>query len=185
MSSLLWGDVIVVQTADLLAKFQAIYPKPITFIPPWPSPKRVQYDETRRLEVRKTLLGKYRRLIVFPGEFQRMGIDEGFEVCLENFFRLSADSKVVLACRFDETGIGNKLSMRFPGRVASVGLTNDIIKIIEAADLVVFPSKKMRGKFNPPMVIMEALHLNRKVMVSDCIGVEEELSNSLRYIRQT
>ncbi|HEX5447770.1 MAG TPA: glycosyltransferase [Candidatus Saccharimonadales bacterium] len=178
LKELLWGDHIVCQSWETYARVRHLH-RSVSLITPWASDKRVRYDARRRMATRKSLIPGKDKVVVFPGEFERLGVDETFGLCLEVFFKDNPDSLVVLACRFDKSGIGQRLSDRFPGRVVSVGETDGIIELLEAADLVIYPVRKMESKFQPPLVLIEALQLGTPVLASSLINIDPSVSGNL------
>ncbi len=173
---LLWGDIIVCQSENaqsLLKKNSSS----IKIIPPQTSPERVIFSNNRRAETRKNL-GTKGPLIVFPGEFDRLGIDDDFAKCLETFLNKLPHAQILLACRFDHQKRGEHFASKFK-QVKTVGTVNSIIPILEAADLIIYPVRLMDSKFNPPLVIIEALQLKRNVLVGDLIALPGSISNHL------
>jgi glycosyltransferase involved in cell wall biosynthesis len=180
LNGLLWGDRIVCQSQSVYDKVtQLRSADTVSLIVPWPSSDRISYDEKRRAKTRQKLFPGIDKVVVFPGEFDRLGVDTSFAECLEAFFEQSKNSVVVLACRFDEMGTGKKLVEQFPGKVISLGTTTQIIPLLEAADLVIYPVKKMHSKFQPPLVLMEALQLGTPVLVSTLIDLPASTSSLL------
>jgi hypothetical protein len=178
LKKLIWGDYIVCQSPCTYEKVRSLTRKPVELIVPWPSNSRVSYDWKRRQKTRKKILNSNneRPIIVFPGEFKRMGIGTDFSECIKKFISLHPHARIILACRFDDDGIGAKIASNFPGNVQSVGKTSNIIELMEAADLVIFPTKKMEQKFHPPLIITEALTLRTPVLVSSLIDIDESTS---------
>jgi glycosyltransferase involved in cell wall biosynthesis len=180
LKMLLWGDHIVCQSQSVYNKVaQLRSTETVSLIVPWPSNNRISYDEKRRAKTRQKLFPGIEKVVVFPGEFDRLGVDTSFAECLKVFFEHSKNSIVVLACRFDEMGTGKKLVEQFPGKVISLGTTTQIIPLLEAADLVIYPVKKMHSKFQPPLVLMEALQLGTPVLVSTLIDLPTSTSSLL------
>jgi glycosyltransferase involved in cell wall biosynthesis len=177
-SALLWGDQIVLLTKSLLLR-----PEKLCVVRPWPHPGRIKFDPVRRESTRKSMFPKFSSIIVFPGEFQRLGVSSDFFKFVEAMLDAIPDSCFVLACRYDEAGIGETIhSFLRPSlldRVLNVGKVEWISRLLEAADLIVYPARKMEGKFQPPLVLMEALALGRPVFTSLIVEMPEEESGGL------
>lgn len=171
LKKLLWGDHIVCQSEKTFQQVSKLHDH-VSLICPWPPKKRIAYDAARRTKTRAQFLGA-KHIVVFPGEFDRLGVDVSFAEALKLFLQKTPNSIVLLACRFDSRGTGKILAEKFPGRVFSVGQTSEIIPLLEAADLVIFPSKKMDSKFQPPLVITESLQLGTTVAISEQIDLSE------------
>lgn len=176
LKKLLWGDYIVCQSPAVLERVKSVGITNTSLIVPWPSPVRVSASPARKLKTRKQYNISKGPLVVFPGEFERMGIGTDFSDCITQFLQDFPTATIVLACRFDTLGIGDAIAANLPDHVRSVGKTNDIIELMEAADLVIFPTKKMDSKFHPPLIITEALSLGTKVVVSDKIDIDPAVS---------
>ncbi len=176
LSRLIWGDYVVCQSPSAHKRISSLAGVPAACIVPWPSPDRVRRDEVRRAATRKRYAHDDGLLVVFPGEFERMGIGTDFSECIEALVALHPTIRIVLACRFDTLGIGDALQVLHPNNVLSVGKTNEMIELTEAADLVIFPTKKMDSKFHPPLIITEALSLGVPIVVSDKIDIAASTS---------
>lgn len=183
LKPLLWGDHLVCQTPDVYEKIQEASTKPVSLITPWPSPKRISFNKQRYQQTRSKLIGQYKKLVVFPGEFDRLGVGIDFAECLNSFLASEPESILVLACRFDKQKTGEKLAREFPGRVINVGEVENIIELLEAADLVIFPAREIWSKFRPPLVIMEALQLGTPTLISSSIGLDQSVSSLLKVSR--
>lgn len=184
LAKLLWGDVIVCQSEKMFKRVQSLH-KNVQFIPTWPTSDHVAYDAARRETTRKELLQKFpgkEKIVIFPGEFDRLGVDKSFEQCLKVFFKDSPESLVVLACRFDKQGTGAYLEKKFRGKVHSIGETADIVALMEAADLMIYPTKKMDSKFQPPLVLTESLQLGTPILISDGVDMSEGNSGMIQSI---
>ncbi len=185
LSKLLWGDYLVFQSPSAMARAKQVTSKPMELIVPWPSDNRVRYDPKRRTRTRKSLgISVDTNLVVFPGEFKRMGIDISFTDCINSFLEKCPNSKIIIACRFDFQNIGGEIASKFPDKVVSIGSASNIIELMEAADLVIFPAKKMHSKFHPPLIITEALTLGASVIVSDVVDIDIGISSRLTRLNK-
>ncbi len=181
LKKLLWGDVIICQSKRTFERVRTLHEQ-VEFIPTWPPNTRIAFDAKRRENTRANLFPGFEKVVIFPGELDRLGVNRSFENCLGTFFEKSPDSLVVLACRFDNQGTGAYLEKQFPGQVRSVGETSDIVALIEAADLTIYPSKKMDSKFQPPLVLHESLQLGTPILVSHLIDLEEDSSGMIESL---
>ncbi|MCC5846994.1 MAG: hypothetical protein JJU29_02790 [Verrucomicrobia bacterium] len=181
LHELLWGDFVVCQTSSAYKRVSLLTKKHVSLITPWPSPQRVAFDEIRKKNTRLKL-NVDGRMVLFPGEFERMGIGLDFADCLAHIFKNDPCCKVYLACRFDNLGVGKRLAKMFPCNVVNVGETNNIIELLEASDLTIFPTRKMENKFHPPLIIMESLSLGTPTLISDLIDIDKNVSTLLKII---
>ena len=175
IDSLLWGDHIVAQSPEIYRRITKQTYRPVSMITPWPSPSRIEIDDRRiKTERAKLLDNKEQKLIVFPGEFRRLGVTEEFSACIDKILARSPNTKIVLACRFDKDGIGTRLAEKYPKKVISVAETTNILDLLNMADLVIYPAKTTQSKFQPPLVIMEALSMGTPVIVSSNLDIETD-----------
>lgn len=184
LHQLFWGDKIICQTNETLETVLREGLDPVLISPRIP-PARVRFDQVRRRQTRKFRFSSFSKVIVYPGEYDRLGIDETFSIFIRKVLSEIANSCVVLACRFDESRVGENIIMDcsedYPGRVFSMMEIDWIVDLLEAADLVVFPARSMEGKFQPPLVLLEALALGRKVLVSEAVDLPKHFHSHLVY----
>lgn len=180
INAFLWGDYIVCQSQSAYNKVKSVREN-VSLIIPWPSPSRIALNEQRYHNTRDKLLTQHKKLVVFPGEFKRLGIGSDFMACIQKFISEQPNVLLVLACRFDHDNIGRTLADQFPENVLSLGETDTIISLLEAADLVIFPARNMDGKFQPPLVIMESLQLGTPVLASNIVDVEGSLPKYIDF----
>lgn len=165
----LWGDVVVCQSIGARDAIQAVG-SDARLITPWPSPSRVGHDAARRDATRADRYDRWDRVVTFPGEFRRLGVGSDFERAIARVVERSPDSVVVLACRYDREGVGDRLAAQFPRNVVSLGpVDGGIIELLEASDLVIYPARSMDLKFQPPMALLESLVLGTPVLASDLV----------------
>ncbi len=176
LANLLWGDWIVCQSPSVYRQVKQLRDS-VSLITPWPADKRIAYDEKRRADTRRTLFKEAEKVVLFPGEFERLGVDASFSECLKIFLENTKNALVVLACRFDKEGTGEAIAKEFPGRVITLGETDQIISLLEAADLTIYPVKKMDSKFQPPLILTESLQLSTPILISSVIDLDESTSD--------
>ncbi len=181
LNKLLWGDYIVCQSKTIFNQVRTLRDS-ASLISPWRPSSVVRYDDKHRAALKGKFYPDSKSIVVFPGEFDRLGVDKSFAECLKIFLEETTDSIVVLACRFDKKGTGKALADKFPGRVISLGETKQIMPLLEAADLVIYPTRKMDSKFQPPLVLVEAVQLGTPVLVSHMLdfspSVQANVSNN-------
>lgn len=185
---LCWGDRTVCQTREHRDRLGDL-DDPVRCITPWPAPDRVALDRERRNETRRRRFSRYDRIVVFPGEFRRLGLDVGFRECILAMLRHRPDTCVVLACRHDSDGIGSEIHRSLPDGIAQrvfvVGEIPWILRLLEAADLVIYPARTMSGKFQPPLVLLETLTLGVPVLVSAQIALPDSAGSDLTFVEPT
>lgn len=173
-TAFLWGDTVVCQSKTALDRVLDAGAN-ATLITPWPNPKRISYDEVRRQATRLERFANWDDIVLFPGEFDRLGVDRGFDQTIGRLLKRRPGTLVILACRFDTEGIGRWLEDRYPGKVLSLGLLRGgMTELLEAADLVIFPARRMTGKFQPPLVLLESLALGTPVYATEVVEMPED-----------
>ena len=170
----LWGDIVVCQATTTLDRAVDAGAR-ATLITPWPSRYRVVHNEARRQATRADKFARWDEIVVFPGEFRRLGVDHCLGQMIDRIVKRRPATLVVLACRFDTEGIGRRLEDQNPGNVRSLGLVGGgMIELLEAADLVIFPARKMAGKFQPPLVLLESLALGTPVYATEAVELPQD-----------
>lgn len=183
LKKLLWGDHIVCQSEKTYKKVKNALDQlqSCSLIVPWRPNSSISYSEERRVDTRNKLFSGFKKVVVFPGEFDRLGVDATFSECIKTFLKSSPDSLVVFACRFDKKKTGQVIAQQFPNQVRSLGSTEDIIPILEASDLIIYPVRTMNSKFQPPLVLLEALQLRSRVLISKVVDLDSNLSPLIAY----
>ncbi len=138
----------------------------IAITPPTPPSARALADVVRA----HGLAGRF--VVTFPGDLEH---GRGAEVLLEACAAMKTrkDVVLVLACR-DKTerarSIRAELASRAVGRgldVRMIGQTAAILALLAASDVVALPTDSLFAKVDHPLVLIEAMHLGRPVLVSE------------------
>lgn len=181
---LFWGDHLVCQSQSVYNRLEPTG-RPVSTIPPWPSPDRVEFDPKRRRRTRQHRFSRYEAVVVFPGEFDRLGVGYSLRETLIGLMERSDNVCVVLACRYDESGIAHRirqsLSEEYADRILVTGAIDWIVELLEAADLVIYPARTMEGKFQPPLVLLEALTLGVPVLTSQAVDLPSSADPNLTF----
>jgi glycosyltransferase involved in cell wall biosynthesis len=179
---LCWGDAINCLSNEAEKRLTKININTVTMLP-WPSPNRIRFNSDRRKVTRSQFFSNFDKIILYPGEFSKLGIGSDFSDCISETLSLDESICFVLACRFDIQGIGKEIVSKLPKslrrQVILLGESNQIIELIEASDLVIFPALKMTGKFQPPLVLMESLALGVPILTSDIIDIGIDLDEDV------
>jgi glycosyltransferase involved in cell wall biosynthesis len=114
-------------------------------------------------------------ILVYPGEYSRLGGPDNIIAASEKLLRKIRGLKLILACR-----VKNKEDLikkqQIIKKITGTTLADKIIftdtfsnmsKIYNLADVILFPVKNMKGKFDIPLVIPEAWACEKPVIVSD------------------
>ena len=116
-------------------------------------------------------------VVMYPGEYMRLGATDMLAEWLIGYYGKNPDSnmKFVFACRIkhdDDAVKKNEIKRRFEqsGILHHILFTDtygDMPTLYSLADVVVFPVNDMRGKFDVPLVIIEAYACGKPVILSD------------------
>ncbi len=116
-------------------------------------------------------------VVMYPGEYMRLGATDMLAEWLVSHYRNHPDSdvKFVFACRVkhdDDAMKKNEIKRAFEraGVIDHIRFTDtydDMPTLYGIADVVVFPVNDMRGKFDVPLVIIEAYACGKPVILSD------------------
>jgi len=118
-------------------------------------------------------------LLVYPGDLE---FGSGAERVLDAFGALdNADTHLAMAYRLKTTKALHAEAelkvkaarMGLSGRVTWVGETGRIHSLVGAADLVVLPTETLYAKMDYPLVLLEAMSMERAVVVSRGTPAEE------------
>lgn len=145
---------------------------------------RPQKKDTAALEYFR--LSSQDFVVMYPGEYVRLGATDMITEWLIEHYRAHPDSdmKFVFACRvkheddhlkkiaiterFEEAGILD--------RIRFTDTYDDMPTLYNLADIMIFPVGDMRGKFDVPLVIIEAYACGKPVILSD-LPIFREFSN--------
>jgi glycosyltransferase involved in cell wall biosynthesis len=110
-------------------------------------------------------------LVVFPGDLE---FGEGAHLMIETARALGPDVRLVLACRSkteraraaERALIARSAALGLSERVSFVGETARIHDLLACADVVALPSVDLYAKMDYPLVLLEAMSLERSVIVA-------------------
>jgi len=116
-------------------------------------------------------------VITFPGEFTRLGaIDDIIDLALQYSKILQEKNiKLILACRVkNQKDFEKKENIK--ELIKKNNLSAEVIlpdtfetmeKVFNASDAVIFPVREMKGKFDVPLAVIEAMACAKPVIISD------------------
>lgn len=106
-------------------------------------------------------------LIVYPGDLEH---GDGARRILDAHARLRSEATLAMACRAKTPAARDAerdLRSRAAARVVWIGETPDIHSLLGAADVVALPSSDLYAKMDLPLVLIEAMWLERAVIVAE------------------
>ena len=128
-------------------------------------------------------------VIIYPGEYVRLGATDDIVSSLPQIFEKIPNAKFVFANRIkdpkdvikrDEV-IEKLKAAGILDRVILSDTFTDMPKIYNIADVVVFPVRNMKGKFDVPLAVIEAMACEKPVVISD-LPILREFSNDTNSV---
>ncbi|MFZ2187741.1 MAG: glycosyltransferase family 4 protein [Candidatus Moraniibacteriota bacterium] len=122
-------------------------------------------------------LSKNHFMVVYPGEYIRLGATDMLTDCFIEFFTRNPDTDIrfVFACRVKNAEDAKKkeaVKKRFSEAnvlqyVSFSDTIPDMAALYNTADIILFPVANLTGKFDVPLVIIEAYACGTPVILSD------------------
>lgn len=123
--------------------------------------------------------------VVYPGEYTRLGITDTLFDAWVSYFQVNPTTNIrfLFACRIKNEADHEKRSV-LQTKTQALGLTDkilfqdtqaiaDMAALYNTADVVLFPVENLRGKFDVPLVIIEAYACGKPVILSDLPQFQE------------
>ncbi len=124
-------------------------------------------------------IGEQDFFVIYPGEYTRLGATDMLFTAFSEYFQKNPDSpiKFLFACRIKNDADHTKRE-ELKAKTKNLGLegkilfdenhaTFDMPALYNTADLVLFPVENLRGKFDVPLIIIEAYACRKPVILSD------------------
>ena len=209
LQSLLFADRLVVYTDRTKEKLERLGFTNVTRIYPG-----IDLDRYAPKTKDQSLLEQFgfaasHFLVIYPGEYVRLGATDMLTESFIRYFRENPDTdlRFVFACRIkNEADAAKKeeVQKRFEaaGVLSYVAFSDtipDMPALYNTADVVIFPVGDLYGKFDVPLIIIEAYACGKPVILSDlpefqefanddfCVtistGSGEKLIESLAYLK--
>lgn len=209
LKSLLFADRIVVYTDRSKQKLEGLGFANVARIYPGIDLDRYR-PQPKNLEIMKQLgFTDEHFIVIYPGEYVRLGATDMLADAWIDFFKKNpeTDIRFVFACRVKNDADAAKkeeVRKRFAdtevlGYVSFSDTIADMPALYNASDLVIFPVGDLKGKFDVPLIIIEAYACGKPVILSDlpqfdefsndriCVtiprGQGEKLIESVAYLR--
>lgn len=122
-------------------------------------------------------------IVVYPGEYSRLGATDMLVESLLYHFNKHADSNLrfIFACRVKNEADEKKKAEVVAAldaadllpKIAFTDTIFDMPALYNLADVIAFPVMDMKGKFDVPLVIVEAYACGKPVVLSDLPEFEE------------
>ena len=170
----------------------------LSVIPPFIDFSQFKFpSQKERMAIRKKWkIQESDKIILFPGEYSRLG---AIEILLKSFIKIKQnipEAKLYLACRIKKKE-DYKIEHQFKKEISSLGLSSsvnflgkveNIRELYVASDLTVFPAKFMEGKslegkFDFPFVLLESLTCGTQIITSDLAALPEIWEGNKEYLK--
>ncbi|EKE25156.1 MAG: glycosyl transferase group 1 [uncultured bacterium] len=132
-------------------------------------------------------------VIIYPGEYVRLGATDNIVNSLPELFKQIPNAKFIFANRVkNEADAKKKEEVVFKlkefnifEKVTFTDTFSDMPKIYNIADIVIFPVADMKGKFDVPLAVIEAMACEKPVIISDLPILKEFASSDNSVIIET
>lgn len=176
--SLYWGDVITTISGRVQAALLEHHGITAALLTPYPRPDRL----ARSAPLPQHLIEQFDNwpVVVFPVDVFRLDLEQ-FNVAAicGALIERQPTIRLVFLDRFGaETKIRDLLSHLPEENLCFLPVIDYMGALIKRADVVAFPMSDVDGKFNPPMVLLEAEHFGRPVVCSNNIDLPASIAAS-------
>ena len=185
LKNLLFADRLIVYTDLTKNKLQALGFTNVTRIYPGIDLDRYQPREKNQAVLTAYNLSPDDFLVIYPGEYTRLGATDMLSDTFIRHFTENPTSniKFLFACRIKNEA-DRKKREEVRARVRAAGLENkilfeenhaltDMAALYNTADVVIFPVADLKGKFDVPLIIIEAYACGKPVILSDMPAFQE------------
>jgi glycosyltransferase involved in cell wall biosynthesis/ubiquinone/menaquinone biosynthesis C-methylase UbiE len=129
-------------------------------------------------------------VVLYPGDYEFSGGHEVLLACLPAVLREEPEVKVVFACRRKtkrakeiEDEVKTKVrEAGFESQVVFLNEVDDMLSLIRACDLTVFPAKSLYRKMDLPLTLLESLALERPLVVSNLAPLAELVTQDVGFV---
>jgi len=173
--------------------------KKISLIPPFIDLTEFSLPSQKERETirKKWKIDKKDKIILYPGEYSRLG---AMDILLKGFSDIKSklpDTKLFMACRIKKKE-DEKIERQFKKDISLAGLSSSVYflgkvdnirELYIASDLTVFPAKFMEGKslegkFDFPFVLLESLACGTPILTSDIAALPEVWNENKKYLEK-
>lgn len=209
LRKLFFADHLVVYTERSKAKLARLGFKNVTRIYPGIDLDHYSPQAKNPIILNQLGLGMDHFVVMYPGEYTRLGATDMLANTFFTFFREhpETDMRFVFACRIKNESDRKKkeeIHQRFAEAklldyIAFSDTISDMPGLYNSSDVIIFPVADLKGKFDVPLIIIEAYACGKPVILSDlteffefankdiCVTIPKDsgaqLIESLAYIR--
>lgn len=190
--SMLFADRIVVYTDKSKRKIESLGLHNVERI--YPGIDLAKYSPQPKFDALLQSFGLTQEhfIVMYPGEYSRLGATEMLTETYINYFQSNPSTtlRFLFACRVKNEKDAKKkawVQRQFENAGVShfVHYTDtiaDMPSLYNLADIIVFPVENLKGKFDVPLVIVEAYACGKPVILSNLPEFEEFSSQDISVI---
>lgn len=177
LRSLLFADRLVVYTDRTKQKLEGLGFNNATRIYPGIDLEKFSQQPKNPALLEQLGFADNHFIVYYAGEYSRLGATDMITDTFFDFFQKhpETDIRLVFPGRIKNTADAekkNEIEKRFTGAdlleyVSFPGTISDMTDLYNSADLVIFPVADLKGKFDVPLVIIEAYACKKPVILSD------------------
>jgi glycosyltransferase involved in cell wall biosynthesis len=210
LRSILFADSLVVYTDASKAKLAKLGITNVKRIYPGIDLKLYTPQEKDQTLLASFGFSKENFVVIYPGEYTRLGATDTLTKFCKEFFQKNPGTRIrfIFACRVkNDADAAKKKDIQDALKKAGVNnyvaysdTITDMASLYNAADVVIFPVENLSGKFDVPLVIIEAYACQKPVILSDleafaefsdpafCVtiptGSQEALAEKITWLQQ-
>ena len=181
--SMLFADALVTYTKKTKGKLEALGFHNVHTIYPGIDLQRFRPQEKSETLLSQFDITKEQFIVMYPGEYVRLGATDMITDALISFFSQNpeTDIRFVFACRVKNEADKKKkeevrkrlLDANVLGYITFSDTVSDMGALYNTADVIIFPVTDLHGKFDVPLVIIEAYACAKPVILSSLPAFEE------------
>ena len=193
LKTLLFGDLIITYSDYAKNKLNSLGFEKVERIYPGIDLEKYKNAPKDQETCEKFSVSSTDFVVSYPGEYTRLGATDAIVEILPTLFEKIPNAKFVFAFRVKnekdakkkEEIVAHLSKQGILDRVIFTDTFSDMPKLYNMYDVVVFPVADMRGKFDVPLVVIEAFACEKPVIISDLPILKEFASSDNSVIMKT
>lgn len=185
-NKLIFGDEIVVQSRHTLAFLKNRGVKNVSCIYPGVDTNRFHPDVSSRELRRRLNIGAEQKVILYPGHYY-LGCNRDIVEAISRLTRRYSNLKFILACRIThsseyrlkQTMLDDLEREKVMDRVIVLQTVENMPELLSASDIVLFPPRIMTRKSDIPLVLLEALSMEKPIVITDAPPLPEIMKDDV------
>lgn len=175
LKKLLYADLIITYSDYAKNKLANLGFKNVTRIYPGIDLKKFQFQEKDGETLEHFGISPDETVITYPGEYARLGATDNIVDSLPSIFEQIPNAKFVFANRVKNENDARKKEEVIT-KLKELGILNKVVftdtfadmpKVYNMSDIIIFPVADMKGKFDVPLAVIEAMACEKPVVISN------------------